>query len=157
MVDCGCLCYRADRCVKRSLSPRIYLPDYILAGEEPLQEEFVRSLRERFPNDQRPPDGLIYERIRYYEGYLDGPVNRIAANHWWAALERVSGSKKGKYLRAFFKHPTLPQAFDALLPIAGIWEGMRIGVLHKLVAMRCDEVSYLLPFKCPECHAQTTK
>ncbi|KAF3002203.1 hypothetical protein E8E15_000699 [Penicillium rubens] len=34
------------------------------AGEEPLQEEFVRSLRERFPNDQRPPDGLIYERIR---------------------------------------------------------------------------------------------
>lgn len=142
MVDCGCLCYRADRCVKRSLSPRISLPDYISDGEEPLQEEFIRSLRERFPNDKRPPDGLIYERIRYYEGYLDGPVNRIAANHWWAALERVPGSKKGKYLRAFLKHPTLPQAFDELLPIAGIWEGMRIGLLHKLVSMRCDEVRY---------------
>ncbi|KXG52619.1 uncharacterized protein PGRI_095690 [Penicillium griseofulvum] len=121
------------------------------AGEEPLQEEFVRSLQERFPNDQRPPDGLIYERIRYYEGYLDGPVNRIAANHWWAALERVPGSKKGKYLRAFLKHPTLPQAFDELLPIAGIWEGMRIGLLHKLVSMRCDE-----PLLCYLNHIKST-
>ncbi|KAJ6090741.1 hypothetical protein N7499_003455 [Penicillium canescens] len=36
----------------------------------------------------------------------------------------------------------MPQAFDALLPIAGIWEGMRIGLLHKLVAMRCDENTF---------------
>jgi hypothetical protein len=112
------------------------------AREQVLQKEFIRSLQERFPNDHRPSDGLIYQRIRYYEGHLDGPLNTNAANQWWATLERVSGSKKSKYLRAFLKHPTLPQAFDELLSIAGIWEGMKIGVLHKLVAMRSDEVSF---------------
>ncbi|KAJ5861960.1 hypothetical protein N7455_006028 [Penicillium solitum] len=116
----------------------VYVTEQI-PSEELLQKEFVRSLQERFPNDHRPPDGLIYQRIRYYEGYMDGPINRAAANHWWAILERAPRSKKGKYLRTFFKHPTLPEAFDELLPIAGIWEGMRIGLLHKLVAMRCDE------------------
>lgn len=126
---------------KPSFSP-CFSPYCFKASEELLQKEFVRSLQERFPNDHRPPDGLIYQRIRYYEGYMDGPINRTAANHWWAVLERAPRSKKGKYLRTFFKHPTLPEAFDELLPIAGIWEGMRIGLLHKLVAMRCDEVRY---------------
>ncbi|CAG8175814.1 unnamed protein product [Penicillium salamii] len=93
---------------------------YVTEQTELLQEEFIRSLREHFPNDQTPPDGLIYQRIRSYKGYLDGPVNRTAANHWWAALERASGSKKEKYLQAFFKHPTLPQAFNKLLLIVGI-------------------------------------
>ena len=118
------------------------MSDHLEASEQVIQKEFSRSLQERFPNDHRPPDGLIYQRIRYYEGHLDGPINTNAANQWWATLERASGSKKSKYLRAFFKHPTLPQAFDKLLSIAGIWEGMMIGVLHKLVAMRCDEVSF---------------
>ncbi|CAG8236717.1 unnamed protein product [Penicillium salamii] len=122
-----------------------------MGSEQPLEKEFIRSLQERFPNDHRPSDGLIYQRIRYYEGYLDGPINTNAANQWWATLERVSGSKKSKYLRAFLKHPTLPQAFDELLPIAGIWEGMKIGVLHKLVAMRCDE-----PVLCYLAHIKRT-
>lgn len=37
-----------------------------------MQEKLIRALKERFPNDNRPPDGLIYERIRHYEG-LPGP------------------------------------------------------------------------------------
>ncbi|KAJ6056975.1 uncharacterized protein N7446_007873 [Penicillium canescens] len=104
-----------------------------------LQDNFIRSLRERFPNDRRPADGLIYQRIRYYEGHLGSPRNSLAASDWWAVLERVSGSKKGRYLKSFLKHPRLPDAFDKLLPIEGLWEGMRIGLLHKLKAMRCDE------------------
>lgn len=101
---------------------------------------FIRSLREQYSNDRRPPDGLVYERIRRYEGYLEDPVNRFAANNWWVVLDTMCGSKKAKYLRAFFKHPTLPQKLDKLLPIEGLWEGMRIGLLHKVLAMRCDEV-----------------
>ncbi|CAG8890305.1 unnamed protein product [Penicillium salamii] len=104
-----------------------------MASEQPLEKEFIRSLQERFPNDHRPSDGLIYQRIRYYEGYLDDPINTNAANN------------------AFLKHPTLPQAFDELLSIAGIWEGMKIGVLHKLVAMRCDE-----PVLCYLAHIKRT-
>ncbi|KAJ5626379.1 hypothetical protein N7510_002688 [Penicillium lagena] len=104
-----------------------------------LREKFIQSLNERFPNDNRPPDGLIYERINYYEGHLDGPLDRMAANNWWAVLERVAGSKKGKYLRLFFKHPTLHQNLNSLLVIGGLWEDMRIGLLHKLNSMHCDE------------------
>ena len=103
-------------------------------------QNFVRSLREHFSNDRRPSDGLIYERIRRYEGFLGDPIDRLAANNWWAMLEAKPGSKKGSYLRAFFKHPTLPRKLDSLLLIEGIWEGMKIGLLHKVVAMRCDEV-----------------
>ncbi|KAJ5642610.1 hypothetical protein N7490_006610 [Penicillium lividum] len=104
-----------------------------------MRDKLVRALKERFPNDNRPPDGLIYERIRYYEGLPDGISNRMAANNWWAALETAPRSKKRKYLRLFLKHPTLPQKLDSLLDIVGLWEGMRIGLLHKVIAMRCDE------------------
>lgn len=58
-------------------------------------------------------------------------------------LEAVAGSKKGKYLRLFFKHETLHQKLNSLLVIPGLWEGMRIGLLHKVTAMHCDEVSLL--------------
>lgn len=53
------------------------------------------------------------------------------------------GSKKGKYLKQFFKHQTLHQKLNSLLVIPGLWEGMRIGLLHKVTAMHCDEVSLI--------------
>ncbi|KAJ5938465.1 hypothetical protein N7466_001599 [Penicillium verhagenii] len=104
-----------------------------------LQEKFVQSLKERYPNDNRPPDGLIYERINYYEGYLDGPKDQLAANNWWVILQAVAGSKKGGYLRRFFKNAALHRKLNSLLVIRGLWEGMRIGLLHKVTAMHCDE------------------
>jgi hypothetical protein len=102
--------------------------------------EFIRFLQEHYPNHRRPTDGLIYQKIRYYQGHLNGPRNKIAENQWWAALECVPNAKKGKYLRSFLEHQSFPRAFDALLPIGGILTDMKIGVLHKLLAMRCDEV-----------------
>ncbi|KAJ5533377.1 hypothetical protein N7494_009929 [Penicillium frequentans] len=104
-----------------------------------LQKKFVQSLKERYPNDNRPPDGLIYERINYYEGYLDGPEDRLAANNWWVVLQAVAGSKKGEYLRRLFKNAALHQKLNSLLVIRGLWEGMHIGLLHKVTAMHCDE------------------
>lgn len=124
-----------------------------IENSDSLQDKFIRSLQERFPNDHTPPDGLIYQRIRYYGRLIDHETHPdrlwavIASNHWWAILEKTDGSKKGKYLRAFLKHQSLPQAFDDLLPIPGIWEGMRIGLLHKVTSMRCDEVR-AVPFTC---------
>lgn len=66
--------------------------------------------------------------------------NKVAENYWWAVLGAESGSRKPRYLRALC--PSIRNAFDSLLPIAGIWEGMRIGVLHKINAMKCDEVGW---------------
>lgn len=83
---------------------------------------------------------MIYERINYYEGYLDGPKDRLAANNWWVLLQAVAGSKKGRYLRRFFKNADLHRKLNSLLVIRGLWEGMRIGLLHKVTAMHCDEV-----------------
>ncbi|KAJ6016578.1 hypothetical protein N7540_011169 [Penicillium herquei] len=103
------------------------------------QHEFIQSLTESFTNDNRPPDGLIYERINYYEGFLDGPEDRLAADNWYAVLQAVAGSRKGKYLKRFFKIEKLHLTLNSLLVIGGLWEDMRIGLLHKVTAMCCDE------------------
>lgn len=121
----------------------IVSPDDHRNEAESIRHKFIQSLKERYPNDNRPPDGLIYERINRYEGYLDTPRDPLAANNWWAVLEALAGSKKGKYLKQFFKHETLHQKLNSLLVIPGLWGGMRIGLLHKLTAMHCDEVSLL--------------
>ncbi|CAG8882715.1 unnamed protein product [Penicillium nalgiovense] len=117
----------------------ILSPDDHRNEAESIRHKFIQSLKERYPNDNRPPDGLIYERINRYEGYLDTPKDPLAANNWWAVLEALAGSKKGKYLKQFFKHETLHQKLNSLLVIPGLWGGMRIGLLHKLTAMHCDE------------------
>ncbi|CAG8893568.1 unnamed protein product [Penicillium nalgiovense] len=117
----------------------IVSPDDHRNEAESIRHKFIQSLKERYPNDNRPPDGLIYERINRYEGYLDTPRDPLAANNWWAVLEALAGSKKGKYLKQFFKHETLHQKLNSLLVIPGLWGGMRIGLLHKLTAMHCDE------------------
>lgn len=100
----------------------------------------MRNLQESYPNDQRPSDGRIYRNIRYYQGCLTGIRNQTAEQYWWALLESEPGSRKGDYLRTLPEN--LRSAFDALLPITGIWAGMSIGVLHKLKAMKCDEVCF---------------
>ncbi|CAI7611406.1 unnamed protein product [Penicillium viridicatum] len=114
-------------------------PDDHRNEAESVRHKFIQSLKERYPNDKRPPNGLIYERINRYEGYLDTPRDPLAANNWWAVLEALAGSKKGTYLKQFFKHETLHQKLNSLLVIPGLWGGMPIGLLHKLTAMHCDE------------------
>ncbi|KAJ5216830.1 hypothetical protein N7468_009838 [Penicillium chermesinum] len=74
---------------------------------------------------------------------------RGGENYWWGILEAEPGSRKSRYLRTL--RPVLRHAFDALLPITGIWEGMSIGVLHKINAMRCDE-----PIRCYLEHIRQT-
>lgn len=46
-----------------------------------------------------------------------------------------------KNLTQLLRHRTLTIAFDALLDIPGLWERMSISTLHKMMAMKCDEVS----------------
>ncbi|KAJ5593596.1 hypothetical protein N7537_010500 [Penicillium hordei] len=121
---------------------------YVTSSEGACQqrEELIRSLQESYSNDHFPSDGRIYQKIRSYQGYPNIAIaNTAAENYWWAVLESSPGSrkggrsKKGAYLRSLLNNETLRQSFDDLLPIEGLWDGMNIGVLHKLMAMKCDE------------------
>ncbi|KAJ5766704.1 uncharacterized protein N7511_004320 [Penicillium nucicola] len=120
------------------------------------REELIRSLQESYSNDHFPSDGLIYRKIRHYQGYPNvATANTVAENYWWAVLESSPGSKKGgrskkgAYLRSLLDNENLRESFDDLLPINGLWDGMNIGVLHKLMAMKTEEpiICYLRKIK----------
>jgi hypothetical protein len=96
----------------------------------------IEELTEQQPDPRKRDDGEIYRMIRYYENR-----DANAASRWWAKLS----SSKAKYLRLFLKHERLPEEFDALLRVRALGKSMRIGVLHKVVGMRCDEVRTITP------------
>ncbi|KAI9770687.1 MAG: hypothetical protein M1839_003071 [Geoglossum umbratile] len=54
---------------------------------------------------------------------------------WWARLR----GNRAKNLNTLLRHGDLTNAFDALLDIRGLWDGMMITTLHKVMAMKCDE------------------
>lgn len=64
---------------------------------------------------------------------------------WWTRLSE--GNQKR--LKQFLKHRRFAAAFDSLLDILGLWFGVYFGILDKIIAMNCDEVSrsprYLKP------------
>lgn len=64
-----------------------------------------------------------------------GSAASSAEWRWWEKLSK----RKQDFLRSFLKHP-LRKSFDKLLFIPGIWRGLNIGVLDKVMALRCDEV-----------------
>lgn len=103
--------------------------------QESLRENLTRILRESYRKEVFPSDGRIYQELRFYQS----SGNKNAEDFWWAVLKSEPGSRKADHLRNLPE--SLSQGFDALLPVKGLWSGMRIGVLHKVRAMRCDEVT----------------
>lgn len=91
---------------------------------------------EEYSNERKPTDGEIYRKIRHYEG--EG--NEAFRERWFVRLspsnqERLNqlDNKRNRRLRC---------ALDGLLTIPGLWPGgMRISVLHRLIASGCVEVS----------------
>ncbi|KAL4744558.1 hypothetical protein BDW72DRAFT_208921 [Aspergillus terricola var. indicus] len=68
------------------------------------------------------------------------PTDRCEHNarfrkRWWSRLT----PNKEKRLKALLAHEEFRDAFDKLLPIPGLWSGLRIGSLAKLMAVKCDE------------------
>jgi hypothetical protein len=56
----------------------------------------------------------------------------------WKA--RLRG-QRAQNLTTLLRDDELTDAFDALLIIPGVWDGMMITTLHKMIAMKCKEVS----------------
>jgi hypothetical protein len=87
------------------------------------------------------PDGLIYFRIRDYQGHLGREPDQDAEADAWATLLAQSGRRKPDYLKRFLEHKSFPPAFDRLLPIPGLTADFSIGNLQRLMNLHCDEVS----------------
>ncbi|KAL6242584.1 hypothetical protein RBB50_010230 [Rhinocladiella similis] len=95
--------------------------------------ELRTTLVEEYANEEKPSDGEIYRKIRQYE--REGNV--CFKKRWKARLS--DHGRRG--LRQLFDHGNgeLAAAFDRLLDIPGLWDGMRISTLHKMIGMKCDE------------------
>jgi hypothetical protein len=111
----------------------------ILTVPQDIGEELRAALMEEYSNQKKSTDGEVYRKIRQYEG--EG--NEAFRERWFVRLspsnqERLDqlDNKKNRRLR---------HAFDRLLTIPGLWPGgMRISLLHRLIASGCVEVSFRL-------------
>ncbi|KAI9765977.1 MAG: hypothetical protein M1840_006984 [Geoglossum simile] len=95
--------------------------DIYLKGMSP---ELETILIEEYSKSINFSDSHIYRKIREYKSSGD-----------MFAEKRC----KPKDLKQFLKHATFPSAFDTLLVIPSLWDELKIGVLHKIIAMKCDE------------------
>lgn len=93
----------------------------------------LSTVIEDHAHEQKPSDGEIFWKIRHYQRCGD----EDAENSWWAYLDH----SKPKDLRQLMKKPKLISAFDDLLDMPGLWATIQLGTLHRLLTMKCDEVS----------------
>lgn len=133
------------------LSPRDkwWVVDLYLSGEWvcPLKQSFShvytldlssdvqRSLIEEYSNEKIPSDGEIYRNIRQYHFQR----NFSFESRWWARLRGC----RARNLKSLLKHAELTAAFDALLDVPGLWKGMQLTTLHKVLALKSDDVGRL--------------
>ncbi|CAG8947720.1 unnamed protein product [Penicillium salamii] len=94
------------------------------------------SLVEEYANERKPTDGEIYRKIRQYEGDYDDTFRE----RWFVRLSRNNQERLNQLDNK--KNRRVRGAFDRLLTIPGLWPGgMRISVVHRLIASGCVEES----------------
>lgn len=100
-----------------------------------ISEELRASLLEEYANQKKPTDGEIYHKIQQYEG-----EGNEAFWEWWFVWLSPSNQDRLDQLDNR-QNRRLRRAFDRLLSIPGLWpNGMRISMLHQLIATGCVEV-----------------
>ncbi|EED20933.1 conserved hypothetical protein [Talaromyces stipitatus ATCC 10500] len=104
---------------------------------EDISLELRSALIDEYSNERQPSDGEIYRKIRQYQQEHNAPFQK----RWWARLTE----EKARRLRQLSDNAELCSSFDAILGIPGLWSGMSLGNLGKLMALNCDEeiVHYL--------------
>ncbi|KIW35847.1 uncharacterized protein PV06_11823 [Exophiala oligosperma] len=112
------------------LSPRDkwWVADIYLGG---LSTDVKRGLVEEYANESIPTDGMIFYKIRLYHFQR----NLSFESRWWARLRGC----RSRNLKALLKHPELTAAFEALLDVPGLWGGMLLTTLHKVLGLKSDD------------------
>lgn len=104
----------------------------------------ARRIVEDYCNSIPFSDGEIFWKIRTYSRAGDA----TAEHRWWARLSET----KRKDLKHLLKNFNLAPAFDRLLDFPGLWPPIRLGTLHRLLALHCDEVRQdYLPYSPLRC------
>jgi hypothetical protein len=119
-----------------------WIVDLYLSG---ISYELKTLLVEEYANEKKPCDGEIYRKIWEYKllpAKVDSKVSPTTClsleMRWWARFHK----SREKKLRSFFRNPTLPVGFTALVGIPGLFDaGMMVTTLHTIMAMKCPEVS----------------
>lgn len=101
-----------------------------------ISKDLRTSLIEEYSNEKKSTDGEIYRKVRQYES--DG--NGLLRQKW---LMRLSEWKRGRLEQlGKEKNARLRGGFDRLLVIPGLWlDGMRVSMLHRVIALTSIEVS----------------
>ncbi|KAJ5155476.1 hypothetical protein N7492_008279 [Penicillium capsulatum] len=98
-----------------------------------ISPDLRNALVDEYANEKPPTDGEVYRKIRQYQH----ESNALFQSRWWSRLS----PNKAKRLRRLTSpdNTYLCAAFDALLAIPGLWNGMSLGSLNTVMALKCDE------------------
>jgi Protein of unknown function (DUF3723) len=102
-----------------------------------ISESMLSYLREKYSNARSFSDGDIYRTLRHYQ-----KNNMKAEARKW--LAKLSPSKRRDLKQLHEKAGPLSEAFDELLPIIGLWSSVQLGAMHRILTLRCTEVSIAL-------------
>lgn len=103
-----------------------------------LDESTYRDLREEYANERNFCDGDIYRHLRHSQ--LSG--NSTEEGRWLARLSECK-RKDVKQLQRRSELRPLTSALDNLLPFSGFWPALQIGTFHRLLSLKCPEVSFV--------------
>lgn len=78
-------------------------------------------------------DGNIYYEIRQAQRVGDSRLVDLL-------LMPLSEITRDRLKRLWKESEQMTIAFDKLLDIPGLWPGMRLGMMHRILAVKCEEV-----------------
>ncbi|KID94655.1 hypothetical protein MAJ_09375, partial [Metarhizium majus ARSEF 297] len=101
-----------------------------------LSDDLRLLLTDGYDYQKAADDGEYYVTIRQFQGH-GGEKNPFFENLWLGRLATNANSKK--LFDQLSKHEKYSTAFDTLLAIPGLFGGFRLGSIHQLIGMKCDE------------------
>ena len=109
----------------------------MIAGQ---RRALIDDKTQNFAHQTKYSDGDVYRSMRLHE-LGNRPGSELRAREWLCQLSLC----KQKIVKLLQKRSAIVKALDELLAFPGLWLGLKIGNIHKHLALHCDEqiVHYL--------------
>ena len=112
----------------------------LLIPSQDLNPSVITALKEAYSNSRNFCDENIFRNLRYCQLRKD----EAEAGKWMARLSQSKQADVAQLQNMAKKNPEmtgLQDALDALLPFVGLWSPVPIGIFHRLLTLRCSEVT----------------